>query len=65
MKLLLAAAFIALAFTTGFTCSKNTPPVAPPAVAPAMPEQPAAPTPGEGTTPAPVEGAAAPAPETK
>lgn len=29
MKLVLAAALLALSFTTGFTCSKNTPAEAP------------------------------------
>lgn len=62
MKMIVAAALLALSFTTGFTCSKNTPatvtptpeaaaPAAPEAAAPAAPE--AAPadataTPAEG-----------------
>ncbi|MCE3009509.1 MAG: acylneuraminate cytidylyltransferase [Proteobacteria bacterium] len=50
MKLIVAAAVIALAFTTGFTCSKNTPAEAPATtettVAPVDPAAPAA----EGTT---------------
>ena len=66
MKLIVAAALIALAFTTGFTCSKNTP--APEATAPA--EAPVA-APAEGQ-PAPTDAPAATpadapvaAPETK
>jgi len=63
MKLIVAAALIALAFTTGFTCSKNTP--APEATAPA--EAPAA-APAEGQMAPPTDAPAdvpAAAPETK
>jgi hypothetical protein len=63
MKAILATAIIALAFTTGFTCSKNTP--AEPTATPAAPtqEQMAAPAaaPTEGApAAAPTEGTAAP-----
>lgn len=54
MKTIVIAALVALAFTTGFTCSKNQPADT---SAPAQ-EQMAAPA--EGTT-APAEGTAAPA----
>ena len=63
MKAILATALIALAFTTGFTCSKNTP--AEPTATPAAPtqEQMAAPAPTEAApAAAPTEGTAAPAP---
>jgi hypothetical protein len=54
MKLIVAGALIALALTTGFTCSKNTPPAEQqPATTPA-PEATAAPT--EGQPAAPTEG---------
>ena len=69
MKLIVAAALIALAFTTGFTCSKNTPaPAETPAMTPPPAEVPAA-TPAEGSTTttttteaAPATGEAAPTP---
>ncbi len=67
MKSIVVASLIALAFTTGFTCSKNQPTTE---TAPATQEQMAAPAetgaPAEGTT-APVEGApvVAPTEETK
>ena len=66
MKSIVAASLIALALTTGFTCSKNQPTTEAPA-APTQ-EQMAAPetgAPAEGTT-APAEGApVAPTEETK
>lgn len=66
MKLILAAALLALAFTTGFTCSKNTPPPAE-TVAPA-PAEVAPPPPMEGQPAAPADapaGQPAPGTETK
>lgn len=60
MKSIVVAALLALSFTTGFTCSKNTPAE----TAPAAQEQMAAPAaPAEGQPAAPAEGAAAPAAE--
>lgn len=56
MKTLLISALVALAFTTGFTCSKNAPEATAPAETPAQ-EQLAAPA--EGAAPAET----APAPE--
>lgn len=57
MKTIVVAALLALSFTTGFTCSKNTPAES----TPAAQEQMAAPAaPAEGAA-APAEGAAAPA----
>jgi hypothetical protein len=61
MKLIIAAAVIALAFTTGFTCSKNAPTTEAPVTteAPAMPAEGAAPVeaaptpPMDGQTPPP------------
>jgi len=62
MKALLIGSLLVLAFTTGFTCSKNAPETTSaqttPEVAPAQ-EQMAAPADGVAT-----DGAAAPAPET-
>lgn len=56
MNKIIAAAVLALAFTTGFTCSKNTPPEPTPDTVPAQEEM-AAPTgtdaAAEGTTAAP------------
>lgn len=52
MKKIVAAALLALSFTTGFTCSKNTP--APEATTPAVEATPA-------PEAAPMEGAEAPA----
>lgn len=66
MKTIIVASLIALAFTTGFTCSKNQPAADQPA---ATQEQMAAPTeapaeaPTEAPTEAPMEGA--PSEETK
>jgi hypothetical protein len=60
MKKIVAAALLALSFTTGFTCSKNTP--APEAAAPAVEATPvmeATPVPEAvpaDTMPTPVEG---------
>lgn len=54
MKTVVVAALLALSFTTGFTCSKNTPAES----TPAAQEQMAAPAEGAA---APAEGAAAPA----
>ncbi len=67
MKLLVIASLIALSFTTGFTCSKNTPEAAKteaPAAQPAAGEQPAAqPSQEQMAQPAAgAEGAAAAAP---
>lgn len=66
MKQIVIASLIALAFTTGFTCSKNQPATEAPA-APTQ-EQMAAPTeggaPAEGTA-APTDAPAAPTEETK
>lgn len=53
MKVIVMAAVVALAFTSGFTCSKNQP--AEEAAAPTQ-EQMAAPTEGEAAAPAPTEG---------
>lgn len=65
MRTLVVASLIALAFTTGFTCSKNAPEEAKPQeqmAAPAPAEQaPAAPAEGQPAA-APAEGQAAPAP---
>lgn len=72
MKLIVAVALMALAFTTGFTCSKNTPTEQPAQQSAPAQEQmtpPPAEAPAEGAPAAPAEGApaeAAPAPaETK
>lgn len=54
MKKIVAAALLALSFTTGFTCSKNTP--APEETTPAVEATPV------DETAAPVEGAPAEAP---
>lgn len=63
MKLILAAALLALAFTTGFTCSKNTPSTeAAPTPAEVAPE--AVPAEGQPVPPADAP-AAPPAGETK
>lgn len=63
MKIAVAVALFALALTTGFTCSKNTPTEATPESAPAAQEQMAAPTAPEA---APAEAPAeAPAGENK
>lgn len=67
MKIAVAAALLALAFTTGFTCSKNNP-AEPPAQTEAAPPQEQMAPPTEGTTPtegAPTEGAPAEGGETK
>jgi hypothetical protein len=66
MKAVVMAALVALAFTTGFTCSKNQPApeatqeqAAPAEAAPAMEAAPAAPTeaaPAEAAPAAPTEG---------
>lgn len=56
MKSIVIASLIALAFTTGFTCSKNQPTTE---TAPAAPTQEEMAAPAE--TGAPAEGAAAPA----
>lgn len=58
MTKLVAAALLALAFTTGFTCSKNTPPAE--TEAPAV-EVPAETAPTEVAPPATEEAPAAPA----
>lgn len=50
MKLIVAAAVIALAFTTGFTCSKNAPTAEQPAATEAAPAAPAAPVEGAAPT---------------
>lgn len=70
MRTIVVAALLALSFTTGFTCSKNTPAESTPAAqeqmaAPAAPAegQPAAPA--EGAAPAAEAPAATPAAETK
>lgn len=69
MKAIVIASLIALAFTTGFTCSKQAPTETAPAeqTAPAAQEEMAVePTPADQTAPteaAPTEGQ--PAPETK
>lgn len=61
MKSIVVAALLALSFTTGFTCSKNTPAEN---ATPAAQEQMAAPAaPAEGQPAAPAEGTAAPATE--
>lgn len=70
MKAIIAAAVVALAFTTGFTCSKNQPApeaaqeqAAPPPAMEAAPASEAAPAPAEGTPApeaAPTEAAPAP-----
>ena len=57
MKLVVAAGLIALAFTTGFTCSKNAPEAAAPAADAAAPAADAAAAPA-------ADAAAAPAAET-
>ncbi len=67
MKSIVVAALLALAFTTGFTCSKNTPAEN---ATPAAQEQMAAPAEGqaaptEGAAPATEAPAEAPAAETK
>ena len=63
MKKILAVALLALSFTTGFTCSKQTPD-APPPVAPPQDQMGAPagePPAGEVPPPMPTEGGAAPA----
>ena len=55
MKVIVMAAVVALAFTSGFTCSKNQP--AEETAAPTQ-EQMAAPAEGDMAAPAPTEGAA-------
>ncbi|MBS1971654.1 MAG: acylneuraminate cytidylyltransferase [Bdellovibrionales bacterium] len=70
MKSIVVAALLALSFTTGFTCSKNTPAEN---ATPAAQEQMAAPAapaegqaaPAEGAAPAAEAPAATPAAETK
>lgn len=64
MKTIVVAALLALSFTTGFTCSKNTPAETTPAAQEQMaaPAEGAAPT--EAAPAAPAE-AATPAAETK
>lgn len=63
MKSILAVTLLALAFTTGFTCSKQTPETPPPAEMPAPTQDtmgaPAETAPVEGTMPAPTEAAPA------
>ncbi|MFN7728038.1 MAG: acylneuraminate cytidylyltransferase [Bdellovibrio sp.] len=61
MKLIIAAAVIALAFTTGFTCSKNAPTTEAPVAteAPAMPAEGAPPV--EAAPAAPADGQTPPA----
>lgn len=63
MKALLIASLLALSFTTGFTCSKNTPPEAP-ATTPAteMGTPPVDPATTAPTEPPPADGAAPAAP---
>lgn len=58
MKTIVVAALLALSFTTGFTCSKNTPAEAPAETA--APAE-AAPTEAAPTEAAPADAAAAPA----
>ncbi|HEY8270071.1 MAG TPA: acylneuraminate cytidylyltransferase [Pseudobdellovibrionaceae bacterium] len=68
MKLVVVAALLALSFTTGFTCSKNTPVETAPAPTPAAQEQMAAPAEGQPAataTPAGEAPAATPGSETK
>ena len=65
-KTLVAASVLALAFTTGFTCSKNQPSATQPATTPsqeqmAAPTEPAAPAADPNAPAAPAEGTAAPA----
>lgn len=67
MKLIVAAAIVALAFTTGFTCSKNAPEATPaeqtaPAMEAAPAEGTAAPTEAAPTEAAPAETAPEAAP---
>jgi len=67
MKGIVVAALLALAFTTGFTCSKNTPAENQPAAAPAQEQMaaPAASPAAEGQPVAPAEGQPAAPAETK
>lgn len=63
MKGIVIAALVALAFTTGFTCSKNQPAEQTPPPQEQMAAPDAATPPADGTAPAaPAEGTAAPAP---
>lgn len=55
MKFIVISALVALAFTTGFTCSKNQP-------APEAAQEQAAPAPAVEATPAPADAAAPAAP---
>jgi len=55
MKKVFTISILALAFATGFTCSKQTPDTAPPAEMPPPAQE-------EMATPPPADGAAAPAP---
>ena len=62
MNKIIAAAVIALAFTTGFTCSKNAPPQATPETMPPAQEEMTAPTtPPDAAAPAAETAPAAPA----
>ncbi len=62
MKTLVVASLIALAFTTGFTCSKNAPEEVKPQEQMAAPAEQAPAAPAEGQpAAAPAEGQAAPA----
>lgn len=63
MKMIVAAALIALAFTTGFTCSKNAPQAEAPVATPAAPAEGQVAPPADAAPAAPTE--AAPATETK
>lgn len=59
MKKVMIGSLLALAFATGFTCSKHTPEAT---ETPAAPQEQMATPPAEGQPAAPAEGAAAPAP---